>query len=467
MGDAEDGPAVVKGILKASTLGAAKPSAAGDGDGPRVVLKGKAPLHPTNALQDAVHTTFHAFHDRVSGVFANLGTGLSLANSGGAPGGSKDQRPPAWMPGNTSVVRRGRDVGSGDLEDSDDDDREDDTNATRGGGEVSGSDDDEDPNKASGSGATRTRKPFALDLDCLASDEETDDDGGKQLALGASVGRCAVVDREDEFDYFDALADGERSVSIATAGSGSKRDAHAVYVPPGKRPRTNLNTQREVNWDGNVREVRRTPREGAAPRRAARPGVRKNNSWVPDHVRNPHKYDVYVLDTPLVIGGSGGGGERGSHQTEIRAGTAAAGDGETKEQTNEVPVSSRKVETETATATETAEKPPLDIPAPTFRAPESSGTTARLNAKRRREERVGVFGDAEGATYTKKSEIEEQKSKAVLCFEVGETEGAFLDAETKTKKSDHGGSSPGRENPVLFRRGKKTTQRAFRKKTSE
>lgn len=37
-------------------------------------------------------------------------------------------------------------------------------------------------------------------------------------------------------------------------------------------------------------------------------GGRSGGQYVPDHVRNPHKYTCYVLDEPIIVGG----GDRGS-----------------------------------------------------------------------------------------------------------------------------------------------------------
>jgi len=125
MGGAEGGPAAVKGILKPSTLRAEPPSAAGDaGADARRDAKGKAPLEHSRDEEVRTHT-FHRFHDRVADVFASLGPGLTRGGAS-ASGSGAPAPPPAWMPANTSVVRRGRDVrdGSDEASDSDSDDGE-------------------------------------------------------------------------------------------------------------------------------------------------------------------------------------------------------------------------------------------------------------------------------------------------------------------------------------------------------
>tara|TARA_B110000977_G_scaffold48257_1_gene65509 strand:- start:11359 stop:12729 length:1371 start_codon:yes stop_codon:yes gene_type:complete len=448
----DPGPAAVKGILKASTLGAVKPSGAGDGDD-KSRWKGKAPV---NDQKDAVHTTFHAFHGRVADVFANLGPGLTRGDGGvggsGASESTSDTQPPAWMPKNMSVVRRGRDVRDGSDEEDSEENLDDD-----GAAEVSGSDDDGPTQNGAGtSGAGTSGQWDNDDLDCLASDDEADD-GTKHVTLGRSVGRCEVVDREDEFDYFDKFAEGslrtergsksgrlgddletdlhtdrgkkrgrgegdtsglglakvtgvarggentekyiegERTIASAS-GSGSKaRLAKAVYVPPGKRTCTSHTASRGVAWDGDVREVRREPRPGSVPRRA---GNRKTGaSWVPDHVKNPHKYDVYVLEEPLIIGGRDGGRDGGG-MGGSRVKSAPTKDINTSE------TEDKKTET-------VSEKPS----APTFQAIKSSTETARLAAKRRREERVGV---ALGEPHTTSRDEKKSEKKSILSFDAEE-----------------------------------------------
>lgn len=50
------------------------------------------------------------------------------------------------------------------------------------------------------------------------------------------------------------------------------------------------------------------PRGGRPPPRGGGKGkARGRGSFVPDHVRNPHKYTCYVLDEPLIVGGGDAG----------------------------------------------------------------------------------------------------------------------------------------------------------------
>ena len=192
MGGAEGGPAAVKGILKPSTLRAEPPSAAGDaGADARRDAKGKAPLEHSRDEEVRTHT-FHRFHDRVADVFASLGPGLTRVGAS-ASGSGAPAPPPAWMPANTSVVRRGRDVrdGSDEASDSDSDD-----------GEPSSSrapDADQDGARKRKRKGNEPSGEYPDDLDCLASDDD-DDETRRGLALGRSVGRCAALDGEDEYD---------------------------------------------------------------------------------------------------------------------------------------------------------------------------------------------------------------------------------------------------------------------------
>lgn len=399
MGGPEGGPAAVKGILKPSTMRAETLSASGDGDADaRRDAKGKAPLVHSRASGEDVRThTFHRFHDRVADVFASLGPGLTrggaLASGSGAPA-----PPPAWMPANTSVVRRGRDVRDGSDEDSDDDDE-----ANR-----AGADDDDVARRR----RDESRGAYPDDLDCLASDDD-DDETRRGVTLGRSVGRCAALDAEDEYDYYDdvaAASDGgdalKRKIglvsqSAGTAGSGGagpRREARETYVPPAKRARADAGaTARGVAWDGDVREVRREPRGNAAAgaRTSDLPSRRRTNSWVPDHVRNPHKYDVYALDEPLIIGGGsrddaaefffapgvvakpGGsasavakpGGKLNARRTEVGGSSPPSGDARHPD----------------GDAEDDARRTPM--PAPTFSASSTATAAAREAARRRRDER--------------------------------------------------------------------------------
>ena len=384
MGGPEGGPAAVKGILKPSTMRAETLSASGDGDADaRRDAKGKAPLvHSRSPGEDVRTHTFHRFHDRVADVFASLGPGLTRGGAS-ASGSGAPAPPPAWMPANTSVVRRGRDVRDGSDEDSDDDDE-----ANRAGAD----DDDE------------SRGAYPDDLDCLASDD--DDETRRGVTLGRSVGRCAALDAEDEYDYYDdvaAASDGgdalkrkrkipSESTSAGSGGAGPQREARETYVPPAKRARADAGaTARGVAWDGDVREVRREPRDLRPT--SDLPSRRRGNSWVPDHVRNPHKYDCYALDEPLIIGGGyrddaasvfapgvvakpggsasavGKAGSLDARRTEVGgssppSGGDAAEDGETKDDARRVP-----------------------MPAPTFSASSTATAAAREAARRRRDER--------------------------------------------------------------------------------
>ena len=201
MGGPEGGSAAVKGILKPSTLRTVPPSAVGDADADaRRDAKGKAPLvHSRSSGADASTHTFHRFHDRVADVFASLEPGLTRGGASASGSGAPAQAP-AWMPANTSVVRRGRDVREG-SDDASDSDASDDANAAdRAPGAFLGED----------GGARKRRREesrgeYPDDLDCLASDDD-DDETRRGVALGRSVGRCAALDGEDEYDYYDDVA---------------------------------------------------------------------------------------------------------------------------------------------------------------------------------------------------------------------------------------------------------------------
>jgi hypothetical protein len=242
MGGPEVGPAVVKGILKPSTMRAEALSASGDGDADaRRDAKGKAPLVHSRASGEDVRThTFHRFHDRVADVFASLGPGLTrggaYASGSGAPA-----PPPAWMPANTSVVRRGRDVRDGSDEDSDDDDE-----ANR-----AGADDDDVARRRD-----ESRGAYPDDLDCLASDDD-DDETRRGVTLGRSVGRCAALDAEDEYDYYDDVA------AASDGGDALKRKIGLVSQSAG---RSRFRRRRSpTRGEGDVRP----PRETRARRRGS------------------------------------------------------------------------------------------------------------------------------------------------------------------------------------------------------
>ena len=142
-------------------------------------------------------------------------------------------------------------------------------------------------------------------------------------ALGRSVGRCAALDGEDEYDYYDAVAAGEKKEKSAAAGSGGagaptcgegdvRSPARARAAAGGRRPRG------VSRGTGTCARARREPRGNAVRAPARTSDVlsrRRGNSWVPDHVRNPHKYDCYALDEPLIIGGGSHPGDVGSIAT--------------------------------------------------------------------------------------------------------------------------------------------------------
>ena len=365
----------VKGILKSSRAWApAAGDDASDEDARRRALAaGKAPEQPPRRDEDTATTaTYERFHDRVGAVFANLGPGLTT------PGVSNAARPdpPAWMPANTSVFRRGRDVPD---RDDDDDDSEPDPD-----------DDALEPahrDPSDGAGPSDDPRRWDDDLDCLRSDDDDDegggggdddgaganpsDVGGKDAHLRRSVGRCVALNREDEYDAYDAVAmtGGRVDITTVTADgrvggrleafanapddeeaalrpdsvvverddadddsdddddrgetdgaraerSGGTRRARATlapHVPPAKR------AKRGVTWAPassgvfpgvSAPATTRASAPASAPRRRAR-GHRVGNSWVPDHVKHPERYTCYTLDEPLIIGGGlSGNGSR-------------------------------------------------------------------------------------------------------------------------------------------------------------
>ena len=217
MGGAEGGPAAVKGILKPSTLRAEPPSAAGDaGADARRDAKGKAPLEHSRDEEVRTHT-FHRFHDRVADVFASLGPGLTRVGAS-ASGSGAPAPPPAWMPANTSVVRRGRTCAMARTRHP---------TPTRTTGNRARA---ELRMRIKAGARKRKRKgnepsgEYPDDLDCLASDDD-DDETRRGLALGRSVGRCAALDGEDEYDYYDAVAAaGEKKEKSAAAGVRRRRN---------------------------------------------------------------------------------------------------------------------------------------------------------------------------------------------------------------------------------------------------
>lgn len=91
-----------------------------------------------------------------------------------------------------------------------------------------------------------------------------------------------------------------------------------TYVPTAKRARLSARPPRGISWGGDARDAPRDPRgDGGAPRGTgvSRKKSRAGVCWIPDHVRHPRKYDCYVLDEPLLIGGGAG----------VRAARASAG----------------------------------------------------------------------------------------------------------------------------------------------
>ena len=357
--------APVKGILKPSRAWApaASDDASDEGARRRALVAGKAPERPPSRDEDTATTTYERFHDRVGAVFANLGPGLTT------PGVSDAARPdpPAWMPANTSVFRRGRDVSDRDDEDDD--------------SEPDPDDDALEPayrDPSDGAGPSDEPQRWEDDLDCLRSDDDDEgggDDDGKDAGrtrvsvgdedahLRRSVGRCVALNREDEYDAADAFAmtggrvdittvaaeggvggrleafanapddeeaalrpdsvvverdserdsdddSDDRSAAKRSDGTRRARATLAPYVPPAKR------AKRGVTWAPASAGVSGAPRPSPAPatraptRRRAR-GARAGNSWVPDHVKHPERYTCYTLDEPLIIGGGlSGNGSR-------------------------------------------------------------------------------------------------------------------------------------------------------------
>jgi hypothetical protein len=367
----------VKGILKPSRAWArAAGDDASDEDARRRALAaGKAPEQPSRRDEDTATTaTYERFHDRVGAVFANLGPGLTT------PGVSNAARPdpPAWMPANTSVFRRGRDVPDRDDDDDDDDDDS----------EPDPDDDALEPahrDPSDGAGPSDDPRRWDDDLDCLRSDDDDDEGGGgvdddgaganpsdvgaKDAHLRRSVGRCVALNREDEYDAYDAVAMTGGRVDITTVaadgrvggrleafanapddeeaalrpdsvvverddsdddddddrgetdgaraersgGTRRARETLAPYVPPAKRAKRGVTwapASAGVSAGGSDPATTRASAPASAPRRRAR-GHRVGNSWVPDHVKHPERYTCYTLDEPLIIGGGlSGNGSR-------------------------------------------------------------------------------------------------------------------------------------------------------------
>lgn len=458
MGGAEGGPAAVKGILKPSTLRAEPPSAAGDaGADARRDAKGKAPLEHSRDEEVRTHT-FHRFHDRVADVFASLGPGLTRVGAS-ASGSGAPAPPPAWMPANTSVVRRGRDVrdGSDEASDSDSDD-----------GEPSSSrapDADQDGARKRKRKGNEPSGEYPDDLDCLASDDD-DDETRRGLALGRSVGRCAALDGEDEYDYYDAVAAGEKKEKSAAAGSGgagTPRAARATYVPPAKRARGGgrTTTARRVAWDGDVREARREPRGNAvrAPARTSDvPSRRRGNSWVPDHVRNPHKYDCYALDEPLIIGGGSHPGDVGSIATPdlsrdpktVTRGSANAVRENEGSRTSARGVGPPGGGDENDENEDDAKR--VQMPTPTFSASSTAAAAAREAARRRRDERRVVVA-ANGAVPAVPAKAERNENLV-----------SFDDADDDDEAEDGGGGGAAGARVAGFKRGNVKRARSLRKR---
>ena len=450
MGGAEGGPAAVKGILKPGTLHTVPPSAVGDADDDaRRDAKGKAPLVHSRPSSH----TFHRFHDRVADVFASLGPGLTRGGAS-ASGSGAPAPPPAWMPANTSVWRRGRDVreGSDDASDSDSDD----ANAANRAP-------DADEVGARRRKREESRDRYPDDLDCLASDED-DDETRRGVALGRSVGRCAALDAEDEYDYYDEVAaassdGGPPGKSSATAGSGGgagagpRREARATRAPPAKRARG-------IAWDGSVRDERRRPRGNATAgaRTPDLPSRRRGNSWVPDHVRNPHKYDCYALDEPLIIGGGSHPGDVGSIATPdlsrdpktVTRGSANAVRENEGSRTSARGVGPPGGGDENDENEDDAKR--VQMPTPTFSASSTAAAAAREAARRRRDERRVVVA-ANGAVPAVPANAERNENLV-----------SFDDADDDDEAEDGGGGGAAGARVAGFKRGNVKRARSLRKR---
>ena len=69
----------------------------------------------------------------------------------------------------------------------------------------------------------------------------------------------------------------------------------------------------------------RTAARNVSGRAQARGGRRAGRSYVPDHVRNPHKYTCYILDEPITVGGGDAGDVLGAGQPGLEQVGLAAG----------------------------------------------------------------------------------------------------------------------------------------------
>lgn len=104
--------------------------------------------------------------------------------------------------------------------------------------------------------------------------------------IGIHHHRAQALDREEDYDEVDAIATDTYTQRLA---------------------RDDLRQDLQVLDERNQQPSHRAP----AKRVCVAPDTRKTNKTaprsgdagqVPDHVRNPHKYTVYPLDAPLVVG---------------------------------------------------------------------------------------------------------------------------------------------------------------------
>ena len=199
--------APVKGILKPSRAWApaASDDASDEGARRRALVAGKAPERPPSRDEDTATTTYERFHDRVGAVFANLGPGLTT------PGVSDAARPdpPAWMPANTSVFRRGRDVSDRDDEDDDSEPDPDDDAlepAYRDPSDGAGPSDEPQRWEMIWTASARTTTTKAAATTTGRTRKDGVSIGDEDAHLRRSVGRRVALNREDEYDAADAFA---------------------------------------------------------------------------------------------------------------------------------------------------------------------------------------------------------------------------------------------------------------------
>ena len=176
-----------------------------------------------------------------------------------------------------------------------------------------------------------------------------------------------------------------RGTGVDLRARGRLGEASASYVPPAKRQRAGGGGNRPiVAWSPSVIDVAR-PSGVAGRGGGGGRGGRIGNSWVPDHVKNPHKYTCYVLDEPLVVGGGmsvgtglggSGGGARGREEDE--GGDAHA------EQARDVRSGAGGVSGRPSQILEPLTIPPAMEPAekPVFQL--SSSAAARIEAKKQK-----------------------------------------------------------------------------------